>query len=118
MFTTGDPCWGNLSNEEYAKAYREIKSENRSESVIQCAIDAHSIALSEGKYVPTVFNAEFEANTQWGTSIKENTANLYVQSIMTSKDTFDKVYDECYQIYMDEGARELIEEKIDFLKLQ
>ena len=118
MFTVSDPCWAGLSKEEYEKAYTETKNDNRSESVIQCSIDARNIALSEGKYIPTVFNAEFEANIQWGTSIEENTANLYVQSIMTSKDTFDKVYDECYQIYMDEGARELIEEKIDFLKQQ
>ena len=63
MFTVSDPCWAGLSKEEYEKAYTEIRNDNRSESVIQCSIDARNIALSEGKYIPTVFNAEFEANS-------------------------------------------------------
>lgn len=115
MLMHNDPCSYGLVGEEYAKVKYGSFYELLDKRIIDAFVDSYDISISEGKYAPVPINTSLDAQVKWASSLEENMDNLYIGSVMAASDKFDEVYDNYYQIYMEEGGKQLIEEKIDFL---
>lgn len=119
MMFRNDKCLFGIDEAEIAEIkYATTKDALAKQSVIQTYTDALKIAQGEGRYAETPINTLLTAQDEWRSALAENMNKLYFNSIIAPSNQFDAVYDEAYQLYMDEGGRQLIEEKLEYLKQQ
>ena len=106
-----DPCW---SDEAYlALSEKEVQNSYHAKTA-QARIDGTALSWSEGKFQFPAVNTVIQASTDYAVELAENADNLINESIMTTVDKFDEVYDNYYEIYMNEGGSQYAEEALAF----
>lgn len=108
-------CKCTQNEEDFLRAFRKRNTENDPKNITAYE-DAFRIATSEGKEFRVVPSAVIEAQSEWAADLAENKDNLIIQSITTSTDKFDEVYDSYFEIYMEEGGKQIAEERLATLQ--
>lgn len=108
-------CSCTRNEEDFLRSFRKANTENDPKNITAYE-DAFRIATSEGKEFRIFPSAVIEAQSEWAADLAENKDNLIIQSITTSTDKFDEVYDRYFEIYMEEGGKQIAEERLATLQ--
>lgn len=86
------------------------------ERVAEACLDGQQIAVSEGKFVFPAINEIIQASVDYAAELSENSDNLWIGSITAPADQFDEVYDNYYDVYMEEGGEQRAQERLEAYK--
>jgi putative aldouronate transport system substrate-binding protein len=107
-----DPC----SKDE--KAAYAMTQNAYPESMWDLVTKSKQIGVT-GKWAQVSLGRIIEAETEYSTDLTENKMNIIVNSIMCAPEDFDATYDQYYQIYMENGGQQVIDERREaFLEQQ
>ena len=107
-----DPC---TSDEEVfaEKNRQDFEKKGYDESLIDVYMDAQQIAVSEGKFVFPAINENIQASIDYAAELSENSNNLWIGSITAPAGEFDEVFDNYYEIYMNEGGSQMAQQRLE-----
>lgn len=109
LYLNNDPCTKEI--EDFNRVMGNSMTKLWGEKIANTYLQAHSIAISEGKYYAAVINSVIQSSIDYAAELKENKSNLGLNSVVAPVDKFDEVFDEYYKVYMEEGAQQVADEK-------
>ena len=106
-----DPC---TSDPAIFEKNLRTSNENagNDERVVEAHLAAQQIAISEGKFVFPAINESIQASVDYAAELSENSDNLWIGGVTAPEGQFDEVWDNLYQVYMDEGGSQRAEERL------
>ena len=113
VMLNNDPC---LIGEFGAEVFRMGKENSNDPRTVDLTVNAKAIGESEGKWPKLYIDRQLTAVSDYAAELKENRDNVIINSIMADEAEFDSIFDEYYNVYLQEGAKQAMEEQLDAVK--